>query len=276
MQIGSARPDRLFGDICGSIVNLAVSSGGIEDDITLTHIAVENSHPRKVILSIDPWTFAFALNSRWSYYSKDYEAAARDIGIAAAVPVMADADTDALGSKLRNLFSLEYTMRSVSQLLADVRFGGSRFASRPAPAIDPTIGGRYPVLLPDGSLIYSATYISAAASGRSASDRVELFSQAEAFHDPRAIAAFRALLVWLQSRGIEPVFLLMPFRSLDASPQYLQNARAMVSAEAIVHRLASQLHVRVIGTYDPRAAGCLPSQFYDYMHANTRCLARLR
>jgi len=275
MQMGSARTDRLFGDICGSIVNLAVSSGGIEDDITLTHMAVEGGHPRKVILSIDPWTFAFGLNSRWSYYASDYEAAARDIGIVAVAPVSADAGADALANKLRNLFSLEYTMRSVLQLAADVRFGAGRFAARQAFAVDPLIGGPYPVLLPDGSLIYSAAYI-AAASGPYASDRIEPFSKAEAFHDPRAIAALQALLVWLKSRGTEPILLLAPFRSSNPPPQGGRNAQAIVSAEAIARRLGSQLRIRIIGTYDARAAHCAPSQFYDYMHANTPCLALLR
>jgi hypothetical protein len=273
MLIGSARSDRLFADECPTILNLAVSSGGLEDDIVLAYLAAMHGPPRKLILGLDPWTFAFNVNNRWSYYADDYARAVSEMGVTEQMQPFG-ASSGSFLNKLRNLFSLEYTARALSQALAEVGYGGSRFSPKEAPPVDPQTGGRYPVLLRDGSVIYSARYI-AGTLMRAVPVGGEPPTRAEAFHDPQAIQAFIGLVMWLKSRGIEPILLLAPFHPNGWTMPYPESVRSAISAEAIARRIAAQQHLRLIGTYNSFLARCRASQFYDYLHANVHCLASL-
>jgi hypothetical protein len=271
MEIGSMRPTRSLIDTCSSILNLAVGGASIEDHFTLVYLALTHGHPRKIVLDIDPWTFAFGEYMQWTDYSEEYRVARQAItGQSEAV-----VDNSAAGPrKFRNLFSLEYTIRSLHKVAREVAARGATTPAGAAPAISEAVGGESHVIFPDGSSLSSAAFL-IEASNKPIPIGGVMYKTDVLLNDPSAIQAYKSLLIWIKSNGVEPILLLTPYhQNVWAAPNSV-TARSLRETEPIVRSLARDLGLTVIGTYDPNAAGCLRDEFLDYMHAKSICLARL-
>ncbi len=262
MQVGSARKHRSFPG-CRSILNLGVSGAAIEDHVVLTWLTLSEGKPRMLILGIDPWTFAFGKDARWKVrYTEQYYLARNEIE----------------GTKLANsrssdhwssLITGQYTARSLDQLLR----GSITPTIDAVQRVDEDVGDKLPIVLPDGSLVYSAEYI---ANAKKSSIPVGGYTYATdgMVNDLRAINLYRKLILWVRLNGVKPVLLMTPYHQnvwmLEASP----NVKAMEPTEKIVREIGSELDVPVIGSYKPDIVGCLPSEFYDFMHPMASCVAR--
>jgi hypothetical protein len=270
MQVsGLAHPPALSGT-CASILNLAVSGAGLEDQLTLAYLALSDGKPAKMILAVDPWDLAYGKDPRWSYYESDYRQARRVI-----LGRTGDESLPPLASGIADLVSLDYTLRSLGEL-ADRFAGGARVRTIvPAPRVDENVGGREPVLLPDGSLIYSASYLADKRSRPIPLGGIP-YKIDGPLDQPDAIADYRTLLRWIRRQGVEPILLLTPYQQNVLKASDWPTARALRAIEPLVRDLARRERVRVIGSFDPAVAGCPSGEFLDFMHATTACLARLR
>lgn len=272
MQIGSARSTRSLNNICTSILNLGVSGASIEAHFILTYLSLQNGQPKKIILGIDPWTFTYGKDPRWYNYAADYQHA-KEIILGKSLPVGSDFP-DTLGSKLRNLLSLKYTIKSVQRLISNLENGSSQVAAKLAPKLDEKQGGEYPILFSDGSLLYSASSIFSAKENIIPLGGTPYATDGK-LNDRAAINSYISLLRWIQSKGTEPILLMTPYHpNVTKAPTSL-NALALSTTEPIVRQLGKELGVTVIGTFNPQKAGCLDTEFLDSMHANPDCLARL-
>lgn len=273
MQIGSSRASSTFGDQCSSILNLGVSGASIEDHFVLAYLALKNQHPKKMVLGIDPWTFAFGKDARWSYYADDYKNARGLILINAGE--LSSENTDTLQSKLRNLLSLEYTIRSVRKLRSIVMGTANQQPISAAPKLDEQQGGESPVLFQDGSLLYSAKYLALA---KATPIRLggENYKTNGILNDHAAIEAYKNLLRWIKGKGVEPILLMTPYHQNTWKATESLDVSALVATEPIVRKIGNELGLKVIGTFNPDTAGCVETEFFDLMHPSTDCLARLR
>lgn len=273
MQAGSARNANSLVQACSSILNLGVSGASIEDHFALVYLSLKNGQPKKIVLGVDPWTFAFGKDQRWSYYSGDYQQA-REMVQGGHSPVGANENNDTFNSKLRNLLSLEYTIRSVRKAAWDFKHGSERYTAKAAPNLEETVGGEHPVLLRDGSLLYSAKYL-VQARAQPIPLGGDVYKTEGALNSHDAINAYRYLLLWIKSKGVEPILLLTPYHQNVWKAADMPNSRALKATESIVRQLANDLGLPVVGTYNPDTAGCLSTEFFDFMHPTTDCLAKL-
>lgn len=272
LSISSDRTPRSLQDICGSVLNLGVSGAGIEDHFALAYLTLQADHPKKIILSVDPWTLAFEKDSRWSAYKDDYfRARAVILGENCSADSKKLDKTDM--AKLSNLINLEYTIRSVQTAIRDIRRGMPTISA--AHKLDPAVGGDFPVRLRDGSYIYSAKYI-ADASKASIPLGGATYKTDGILNQQEAIEAYRALLLWIRSQGVEPILLLTPYHENVWKSRKAPNTIALCATEPIVKELAHELNVKLVGSYDPQVVGCLGNEFYDDMHPTADCLTRLR
>lgn len=273
MQIGSARTLNSLSDKCASIINLGVSGGTIEDHLALAYLSLHNKPSGKIVLGIDPWTFAYGKNTAWSYYSKDYQVA-RNMILGESTPVGAE-NTDTIRSKLINLLSLEYTVKSIRNL----KIGDRLYYGKSAPKIDEEAGGKFPIFYRDGSLQYDDKFI-AQTNKIKPSERIGLggdyaYNTDGVLNERVAIDSYASLIRWIKSKGVEPILLLTPYHHNVWKRPFSANVRALMATEPIVRQLGRQLGVTVIGSYDPIAAGCSSDEFFDFMHAKGSCLAKL-
>lgn len=272
MQAGSARKTKALTNLCSSIINLGVTGASIEDHFTLAFLSLKNGTPKKIVFGVAPWTLAFGKTQGWFYYAENYQEATQEIH--GKPSTSTKREDSALQSKLRNLFSLEYTIRSVRKMVQNLSPGSNHSDITAAPKLDETIGGTHPAILRDGSLLYSAEYIAKAKA-----DTIPLggtlYETDGNLNEANAIKSYKSLLTWVKNKGVEPILLMTPYhQNVWKAPASL-NARALVATEPIVRAMGKELGIRVIGTYNPNAAGCLESEFFDFMHPKSDCLVRL-
>jgi hypothetical protein len=263
MQVGSARKHRSL-PTCKSILNLGVSGAGIEDHVVLSWLALSAGRPRALIFSIDPWTFAFGKDERWKVrYAEQYPVARMAIEGKNAV-------SGGSANRWSSLISAQYTKRSLGLLLR----GASTPSIEVARSVDEDVGDEFAITLPDGSLVYSAAYITSTKIAKIPAGG-ETYKTDGAINDGRAVDLYRRLILWAREQGVKPVLLMTPYHPnvwmLEASP----NVKAMVPTEKIVRKMGEELDVPVIGSFRPDIVGCLPDEFYDSMHSMASCVARL-
>lgn len=263
MQIGSERKHRSFPD-CKSILNLGVSGAAIEDHITLTWLALSSGKPRKLIIGIDPWTFAYGKDERWKVRFADSYIAAQSV-IKVTRP-----QENAPSNRWSSLVSAEYTARSI-----DLLFKGTlKPKIEPAQSVDEDVGGKFPIVLQDGSTVYSSEYITSAKAAKVPIGGTG-YKTTGVVNDFRAVAAYSGLIKWVKSQGVQPVLLMTPYHQnvwlLEASP----NVKAMIPTENIVREIGLDLAVPVVGSYHPDAVNCASDEFYDFMHPTASCLAKM-
>jgi hypothetical protein len=262
MQIGSSRKHRSLPG-CESILNLGVSGAVIQDHVTLTWLALLEGKPRMLFLGIDPWTFAMGNDERWKIrYAETYPIARKEID-------EAQYGYSTSSNRWSNLVSAQYTQRSIDRLVGGSFNRKIDFAQ----SVDEDMGGKFSVILPDGSLIYSAEKIADAKNSRVPFGGGS-YKTDGLINDLRAIDLYRRLVIWAKERGVKPVLLMTPYHPnvwmIEASP----NVKAMVTTELFVREIGGELGISVIGSFRPELAGCLPGEFYDFMHPMASCLAR--
>jgi len=271
MSVSSVRKPRTLAGICDSLLNLGISGASIEDHLTMAFLSVKNRQPKKLFFSIDPWTFAYGKDTRWSAYRKDYYKARATIFEAnnQNTPEYEMADS----AKLVNLLNLEYTVRS-----ARILFLGTRPSSQSiklAPRFDYSIGGEFPVYLNDGSYIYSSKYIADCELTPIPVGGLTYKTDSPC-NTKDGIDAYRSLLLWIKHKGVEPILLMTPYHENVWKAPLSLDSVAMRSTEIIVLNFARELNLRVVGSFDPAVAGCQPSDFYDCMHTKPEGLAKLK
>jgi hypothetical protein len=270
MQIGSARNPKFPSNTCRSIMNLGVSGASIEDHLTLGFLIFQSEHPNKVLLGIDPWTFAFGKDARWVAYKGDY-LQSRDIIFGEKSTNYANDDSVEL-TKLKNLINLEYVVRSATAMAKNVIYGAPKITS--APKINISVGGELPLRLKDGSHVYSAKYIDEASKLIVPIGGAVYKTDGE-LNQPHAVEAYRKLIRWIKKGGAEPIFILTPYHENVWKVPDSRTTRALRETESVAKELARDMGVLLIGSYDPRAVGCLPSEFYDFMHPTADCLEKV-
>lgn len=269
MQIGSARKVNALSDLCDSVINLGVSGGTIEDQFVLVHRSLHDGQggiAKKIILGVDPWTFAFGKNTSWHYYAADYQIANSEI-LGRMVKVSAE-NPEIKRIESGNLLSLEHTVKSLRSL----HYNGTA-----APVVREDEGGLFAIFYRDGSLQYDNKFLVQARHP----ERIGLggdyaYATNGVLNERAAIDSYVSLIRWIKSKGVEPVLLLTPYHHNVWKRPFSLNTRALMETEPIVRQIGLQLGVTVIGTYDPIVAGCSNKDFLDFMHAKISCLVKLR
>jgi hypothetical protein len=270
MQIGSHSPAKALAPECGTVLNLGVSGAALEDHYVLSYAAVREGPPRKIIVAVDPWLFAFGKDARWSQYRGEYDEASRTILGKAQPPH--PKEHGLWREKLVNLVSAEYTVRSIETAVRE--WGSDPRAISPVESLDEKAGGPHPALMPDGSLVYSAKYIAAAAKLPVPLGGTTYMTDGR-LNEQHAIDAYRSLLRWIKSKGVEPILLMVPYHENVWKSPNSATTLALKRVEPIVYGLGKELGIRTIGSYRPEAIGCEAAEFYDFMHPTMDCLTRL-
>ena len=273
MQITSNRQNKSLASICSSIKNLSVSGGSLEDYLALTNIILKNTEftPKTVVFGIDPWSLNFGRDKRWVRYEQDYFEMKDKLFKKHSIARQED-NGNLNKDLLLNLFNLKYFKRSLSTIFDD------RIKIKTqAPKFNHNIGLKLPVILPDGSLVYSAEYIDKAKkniktiSGKDSYKIIDNF-----YYQDHAIKTFEKLMQHLINYEIKIVFVLTPYHHSVWSNTDQPIIKTFKIIERKIHDIAKQYKIQIIGSYDPNSIMCLEGEFYDTAHAQYQCLAKLK
>ena len=269
MQISSVRKERSLSDNCPSLINLGVSGASLEDFLALSETILRNEKPPKVIVfGIDLSNFNFNRDSRWishkqSFFNMKFK-------LNGEYPDDNSFSTLAL---IRNLINREYLLRSIKLL----RSGKTR-PFKNVQKFDHQVGLDNPVLLPDGSLIYSGKNIQ--------NDSVKISAIHDLYRDvfkirssqwitEKAVELFILLVNHLQQQKFKVIFVLTPYHPAVWNIAEQSGITEITVVESKVHEIARLTGVQVIGSYNPNHIGCTADEFFDAIHGKATCLTKL-
>lgn len=135
------------------------------------------------------------------------------------------------------------------------------------------------ILLPDGSIVWSAQHqaVFTSARTRSETQKLALASiHAPPVIDPAGVVALETLFTFLKSKGIEIYFAHPPF-----NPDFYNQVKdtpymvGLRKVEELTRHWAGKFGARVIGSFNPADLGCTARMYIDAEHANAECLGKL-
>ncbi len=270
-QISTFRDNKSLTGFCSSMKNLQVNGGTLEDYLAISNIIIKNNNflPKTVIFGIDPWSLNFGKDKRWTLYAQDYYEMKSKLLKKSPSPELSISSKDLL----INLINLQYLKRSISSIFETQ---STLVTPIPATKFNYNMGLKFPVILPDGSYIYSAEYIEkhkndlSTLSGKHGYKIIK-----NSYYQDYAIEIFEKLILQLQKSQINVIFILTPYRHQVWSNTKQPIVKTLNIIESKVHEIAKLNGIQVIGSYDPNILGCLENEFFDNQHAMDSCLMKL-
>ncbi|BHH82670.1 hypothetical protein [Desulforhopalus sp. 52FAK] len=276
LQISSQRENKSLTHVCGSLLNLGVSGGTLEDYLALSfEVMQRETKPKKIIFGVDPWALNFKNDARWQEYELSYNNMIASLGKSNLRII----DKFYIKWKLfSNLINFEYLLLSLETIISEksLKTLNAMPQITEAPQFDLSVGIEAPVTLPDGSHIYSRQYII-----RNAPPKVRIGGENYKIRQGRqvsedAVELFSKLVKRLKMLEIDTVLLLTPYHQNVWVDENSLTSKAMQEVEARIKQLGTDLNLKVLGSYSPQKIGCRPDEFYDFMHTKDSCLAKIK
>jgi len=278
---------------CASLMNLGVSRASIEDLAIFSEVIIQSSGDvknKKIMIGLDPWMLNFNRSSSYLPYAGLYHDFLRRVDM---THVTSQHNEVSLyrAKLLENIISADYFQevkalikrdgfeKVFGQLISDYKHyenRGEYIASQVMPQFDFPKGAPVAVTLPDGGHVYSSRYINEAIEGKHGLDAKGYQLIRDKWYEKDAVKLFAAIVSLLQQHGYTVVIMLTPYHQhVWNLPSGIITREAMAVTSGIVRKLAKEMHVVVMGSYDPRVIGCTQMEFYDFMHARPSCLDKM-
>jgi hypothetical protein len=239
-----------------------------EDLFAITALLEESGKlPKMLVLSVRHLTFK-PIKERetdeWRRFAGEY----RRMQEVLALPPAPFSATFPMSHYL-SLFSIEYLKHGLTHatLKASIPYGATSRDS----ADDRDI------LHPDGSLTFSKKHVgsfSRESARAESTERAKNLGKRKATLPSEAdAAAFHKLLMYLKSKGVQPVIALTPHHPTFWDGIVNENyGKTLQQLEAATKAIAAKADVALVGSFDPRKAGCSEDSFRDYIHLDEACL----
>lgn len=270
--MGSSRSMQISSDMLGRpVLNLSVSGASVEDHIAIDQM-VSGWPGTKFIVGADPWIFnANSDQDRWLSVCNDYRNGLGLIGL----PNLASGLRCSRNVRWRQLLNFEYTKTSTLGLLNRMRQGRFDYSEKEGNSPDPLRD----TIRPDGSRMYNLKLASRTPEETAAF--VQKRSQPPLYAmnkyeevDERYWTMFWALMTHLKGKGKENAVIYLPAYHPGMYPQLVRHVPAIRHLEEKIRAKADALGIEVRGSYDPGAANCQQSEFYDDIHPRESCIER--
>lgn len=254
--IGSSRAMQIGDDDwAGGVLNLAVSGATVEDDVAIASMATRKFRPATLVIGADPWLFNAASGPlRWRAFAPEYRTA-----LTADDPVPAVLAADAPqepGPLARAANALYENVNRVRIAAGD---------DAPAPTDK---------LRRDGTRVYNTEY-----AHKSQRDMEREFGKWLAYEmSPYVFSAARKAqferLLQRYGKQYRIVLVLAPYH--PKLYRRMQQEHAIhLDLEPQFRDLARRYGLDIAGSYDPAVSACGEAEFYDAIHPNGTCMARL-
>jgi hypothetical protein len=274
--VGSSRimeiRESMFKD--SSLINNGVSGATIEDLMAMVELYVEKKClPKKIIIGLDPWT----LNKnneqvRWRPLEKEYRLFLRRVKVDQMkmfhVSYKEQIKNDIKSwIKYYELVSPSYFKSSLNTVL---------FQDKSLHLTKKHVNDTF-TRLSDGSISYDIKYRSASTAevDKKVSEyiRGKLYSLRNFSELDKGIQfQIECLIKYLQQKNVEIEFFLAPYHPNVYQVVQKEPYLKVIDSEKYFMRLASQYHIKVYGSFDPKPYRLTKASFYDGMHCNFRTI----
>jgi len=282
--IGSSRALQINNSVFleKSFFNSSLTGATLEDILAITELYLKNNvNVETVILGVDPWMFNRNNGmEKWRILEVEYNGFLADnfgFGLFDKIALhirQIKSEKEKIKKYGGTLVSLKYFQHSLQEKKFDYESTKHQTTEN--------IYIQMPVKLPDGSLVNSE-------SMRSATEEqvrggvIEYLAHADVYGmesfnqiDPILRSQFGALLASLNKKKINVILFLPPFHPLTYD--YLKNHeryKSVVGVEDYLCKIADELGIRLLGSYDPARVGLTGVDFYDFMHPKREAVENL-
>ncbi len=266
-----------------SVMNLGVSGGSFEDVLIFSHkilhrsLLSEDLSGKTILIGIDPWFFKWNMDGRYGIYKDELAMMKKELHVPDSI------EPEAYQVKLlRNLINLNYFENSIKlaqktglkELLKDLIPKNELVDYLLVDAINYDVGFEYAVTLADGSHVYDRAYIKSSKTSSSYKNNGE-YKLSGRFYDEDVIEIFKKLTDLYQKKGAKVALVLTPYHKCVFRTENEKNYSYLRQVEKRVQSLAAEKKIAIYGSYDPGMIGCTEDEFFDFMHPQKSCLAKI-
>jgi len=288
LQVSSFNSQKSFSQECNSIINLSAPGIAIEDYYAFSWLLLQNqNHPKKIIFTLPEWIFNPTPAVYW-FRNQKYQ----KLMMKAVSPENQETETDFFFKSLINLINPEYFLKSIKKM-KDKKNSESIIQ---ADDFDYVAGSKYPVLLPDASLVYSRDYIDRKnneavlvpmevkwnINGKNFDKKDKNLTVGRSsinssgrYYSDKVVKEFTNLVEYLQDKKITILFLITPVHHNIIKSPKSSVMLAIEDINPVINKLAFKYKIKIFGSYNPHNAKCNIDEFYDSHHVKTSCLSKI-
>lgn len=274
MQISHLRNTGSINKQCNSLLNLGVSGGSIEDIAIMSYFILNNrSLPKKVYIDIDPWTIKFGMDSRYGAYQKY-------LNLFNILLKENNQNSQSYTLQLlMNLLNGEYFLESIKSIFEKKDKSINPFQK---PIIIPNkpfkydIGYKDNITLPDGSHIYSQSFIS---NAKKKNKDIPLgganYKISGEIYSISALEYLKKIVQIYKSHAIDVRFIMTPYHPNVFKKGKTKPVKHFMVIEKLIKTFTKKLNIKLYGSFFSEKIGCRGEEFFDYMHPTNNCLDRI-
>lgn len=257
--IGSSRTKLISNHLLKrNSINLSVDSATLEDQITITSIAIEKFDIDTVIISADPWLFNNYITKpageRWLSLEKEYKRAILDIQNKRKLNII-----DKNFSK-----NVNYNHNAIDVIYDKINLQKSQIASAESKFNYKSL------IFRDGSMVYSRQMLNnLQTKGLPIKHFIEPFQFSQA-----RLELYEDFIKYLIESKKNVIFILVPFYEQSYKSTLKENL-TLISMENKFIDIAKKYNLKIVGSYNPEAMGCNKDEFYDDMHPLLGCIEKI-
>ncbi len=260
--------------------NHGVNGGGLEDVVAVLGLYMQRrALPALIIWSVDPWVFNPQFSDpRWRSLADSYQFAAAKIGIDRKQQSPADRLKD-IGVRAELLLRLDSAIEIIGNFIDGK--GPHQMLAQKVKAVDGDTWDRL-LVYSDGSFRWGPSILQRTADevaryGREAAEKGLLRSIHDYRQlDPNAQEIFEKIVQFLGANGVQLVLFLPPYQPDAYSGMQARGGYQGVGrTENWLRAIARRRGIPLLGSYDPKRAGCGRGDFVDAHHPRRRCINRI-
>lgn len=234
----------------GSFFNCGVSNGSLEDIIAIYQIIKEHDKlPNVMVIGVDPGMVSKNRGNAWESLAEEYYRAMNDMKLETP-----DYYSGLKLKKAQALISMSYLKESIKMIK------NNRIEYFKVTETDKSVNM---IRKKDGSRSMDEKTRKKAYSDVE-TEILELLSEKDKFSfdiNDKQILIFESFIKEIKEKNITIVFFLHPFHSY-----FYQSYIGMDEVENYLLKYAEKNDIVVIGSYDPKKAGVMDTDFYDFLH----------
>lgn len=272
LQISSFRETKSLSSFCSSLINLGITAAVLEDYLIFSEqLFLNKKPPKKIVISIHPYTFNLNRDAQWLRYEKNYNKIKDKIMYKKEGFKINKDKENYYTILLENLVNMKYFLKSY-----EVFSSGVRPLIEEVETLDYKNGMKHHVLLPDSSLIYSKKNIN-----RKLKRNIDGYSGIQNYkikennwYNPYAVKMFNNLLEYL-SKKFEVILILIPYHPSVWNYSDQPVVKAMNIMEPLVIDIAKKNDISLYGSFNPKNIPCSKQEYFDEIHAMSSCLKKI-
>ena len=260
--IGSSRLNAIGNDVFinQKVLNLQVESAMIEDQITMTMMALEKFKPNKIILGADPWLFNqsykdWRKTNRWKIYSKEYQNSL--FTIYNNKQEIKISDNEWINQNLKGYQKvLEKFYRMVN-----LNNKQNSLSKKNTESVISKIGrdGKTDLLTKKRKIKKERIDNQYLNPYKLSVDKYNLYVK---------------FIKFLQDQNIEVILFLTPFHNESYNLTAKENSK-LINIQKQFKDIGYNNSIKILGSYNPDEVGCTNEEFIDFLHPNTKCINKI-